>query len=248
MPIKFQCGSCKAVKAVNERLLGREIKCPDCGEPVQLPTAEQVVQVKQQKEARQRADKLQAGLQAATRRVTEKKPKRKGPTPEQRMADEERRLEAASATFAKPKAPPKEDMDMTPMVDVTFLLLIFFMVTASFSVQKSFPRPAPQDQEPSTNAVQRDPEDNPDIVRVQVDEFNAFNVITTDWDRVVGSKQDLIVALSDAHEGDSSGNQPSKLIVEAHEESIHSAVIAALDAGREANFASFEITTVEQFD
>lgn len=248
MAIKFQCGNCKTVKAVNSRLLGREISCPECGEPVQLPSADQIEKVKQQKEAEQRAAKLQAGLQAATRRVAQSKPKRKGPSPEERMADEERRLSAASTTFAKPKQVAKEDMDMTPMVDVTFLLLIFFMVTASFSVQKSFPRPAPQDQEPSTNAIQRDPEDNPDLVRVQVDEYNAFNVITTDWDRVVGSKQDLIVALSEAHDGDSSGNQPSKLIVEAHEESIHSAVIAALDAGREANFASFEITTVEQFD
>lgn len=247
MAIKFQCGSCKVVRAVNARMLGREIKCPECGEPVQLPTAEQVEKVKQQKEASQRAEKLQAGLQAATRRTAVKR-KPKGPTVQQRMAEEERRLDAAAASFAKPKQASREDMDMTPMVDVTFLLLIFFMVTAAFSVQKSFPRPAPQEQEPSTNAIQRDPEDNPDIVRVQVDEYNAFNVITTDWDRVAGSKQDLIVALGEAHAGDSSGNQPTKLIVEAHEESIHAAVIAALDAGREADFATFEITTVEQFD
>src|SRR5688572_20269137 len=34
-------------------------------------------------------------------------------------------------------APQEAEMDMTPMVDVTFLLLIFFMVTASFTMQKS---------------------------------------------------------------------------------------------------------------
>ena len=44
------------------------------------------------------------------------------------------------------------DMDMTPMVDVTFLLLIFFMVTAAFSLQKSLQIPAPKDNSPSTRA------------------------------------------------------------------------------------------------
>ena len=35
-------------------------------------------------------------------------------------------------------APLEEsEMDITPMVDVTFLLLIFFMITASFAMQKS---------------------------------------------------------------------------------------------------------------
>ena len=70
----------------------------------------------------------------------------------------------------------------------------------------------------------------------------------TQWDRTVGSKQDLIVALNDAHQASGSGPRPSKLVVQAHEDSIHAAVIAALDAGREAQFESFEVSTVEQFD
>ena len=139
------------------------------------------------------------------------------------------------------------ELDMTPMIDVTFLLLIFFMVTASFSVQKTIQRPAARQEDPSMNAVPEPQEDNPDIVTVQVDEFNAYNVITTEWDRIAGSKQDLIVALNEAHTG-SGGQQPSKLVVQAHEDCIHSSVIAALDAGREAQFESFEVSTVEQFD
>src|SRR5262245_66607975 len=37
----------------------------------------------------------------------------------------------------------RDDVDLTPMVDMTFALLIFFMITASFSVQMllAFPRP-----------------------------------------------------------------------------------------------------------
>ena len=139
-------------------------------------------------------------------------------------------------------------MDMTPMVDVTFLLLIFFMITASFSVQKSIQRPAQKEQEASTQALEPPPDDAADIVTVQVDEFNAYSVITIDWDRVVGSKQDLIVALVDAHAVGGPGQIPTKLVIQAHEDCIHAAVIAALDAGREAQFENFEVNTVEQFD
>ena len=57
----------------------------------------------------------------------------------------------------------EEELDMTPMVDVTFLLLIFFMVTASFSLQKSIhdaavsrpTRPA----SPLKSKIEEDPEE-----------------------------------------------------------------------------------------
>ncbi len=249
MAIRFQCPSCQAVRAVNERMLGKEIQCPECAATVQLPSAEDI---EAQKQAKAQLRRQQAERESALRKALATPVQVAVADPEvseeERLAAEEKALAAASASFTRPKPPSGEDMDMTPMVDVTFLLLIFFMITASFSVQKSIQRPAARKEDPSTNAVQQDPEENTDIVTVQVDEFNAYNVITTDWDRVAGSKQDLIVALNEAHAGDSSGNQPTKLIVQAHEDCMHGTVIAALDAGREAQFESFEVSTVEQFD
>ncbi len=250
MAIRFQCPNCNAVRAANPRLLGREIKCPECGGPVLLPSAEQIDEARQVK--RQAAEETRA-LAAMQRVLAQPTAVEVAALPSEeeetaKLDDEERALAAATTNFTRPKPPSGEDMDMTPMVDVTFLLLIFFMITASFSVQKSIQRPAQKLDEPSTQAVERPPEDNPDIVTVQVDEFNAYNIITTDWDRAAGSKQDLIVALNEAHAGDASGNQPSKLVIQAHEDCIHAAVIAALDAGREAQFESFEVSTVEQFD
>ncbi|MFZ4471051.1 MAG: ExbD/TolR family protein, partial [Pirellula sp.] len=56
------------------------------------------------------------------------------------VLDDEEVLEQVS--FKKNEL-PKDDMDMTPMVDVTFLLLIFFMITASFSSEKVFEKPPP---------------------------------------------------------------------------------------------------------
>ena len=59
-----------------------------------------------------------------------------------------------------------DDMDMTPMVDVTFLLLIFFMITSAFQMQKSFEVPTPSMDQASTDArTLEDYEEDPDYVR-----------------------------------------------------------------------------------
>lgn len=254
MAMRFECPNCREVRAVNPRMLGREIKCPECGGPVQLPSAEEleVARAARQQEQQQELALQQAlsriRTQGAAEEAFELFDERDEEQAERRMAAEERALSAATANFARPRPESGEDMDMTPMVDVTFLLLIFFMITASFSVQKSIQRPAQKEQDASTQAVEIPLDDASDIVTVQVDEFNAYSVITGDWDRVVGSKQDLIIALVDAHAVDGSGQIPTKLVIQAHEDCIHAAVIAALDAGREAQFENFEVNTVEQFD
>ncbi len=238
--------------------MGREINCPECGSVVQLPTREQMELAKQQREAvrRERQEQQERELQLnriLARAVTPQpvwnevdEAEVDAEEAEKRMSAEERAFAAANTNFLRPKPPQSDDMDMTPMVDVTFLLLIFFMITASFSVQKAIQRPAQRSDEASQNAIVE--EKDKDTVTVQVDEFNSYNVITANGDAPAGSKQDLIIALSEAHEGGGAGTQPSKLVIEAHENCIHAAVVAALDAGREAKFESFEVTTVEQFD
>jgi biopolymer transport protein ExbD len=144
---------------------------------------------------------------------------------------------------------PKDDMDMTPMVDVTFLLLIFFMITASFSSEKVFEKPPPLSETPST----RPPDVPPDVfdsVRVQIDEFNAYTILFPGDEREASSKQDLLIALGDARNEVAAGKEDEnlKLIVEAHEECIHASIVAALDAGREKGFTSFTVTVVEEFE
>jgi biopolymer transport protein ExbD len=138
------------------------------------------------------------------------------------------------------------EMDMTPMVDVTFLLLIFFMVTAAFALQKSIEVPKPSSEEASTNAIPEDPRDNPDYVTVRVDEFNTYNVTTVDWEEEAPSVQDLHIHLRRARDGDSTGTVPNKLLVEAHGDSSHGRVVAALDAGTATGFEEVQLTTFEE--
>lgn len=136
------------------------------------------------------------------------------------------------------------EMDMTPMVDVTFLLLIFFMVTATFTLQKSLEIPKVPDDDPSANAIETDPEEQGDFVTVLVDEFNTFQVITVDWEKEAPGEQDLHLALREARDGDSTGTIPTKLRVEAHGNSDHGKVVAALDAGTANGFEEVQLASL----
>ena len=87
------------------------------------------------------------------------------------------------------------------MPDIIFMLLIFFMVTAAFTMQKSFQLPAPNEDVPSTQ-VQEDLEDA--VVVVRIDEFNTFHVSTSFWDeeQEAPSEQELLRQLREATLGD----------------------------------------------
>jgi len=154
--------------------------------------------------------------------------------------------EPRSEGIAEPKKKLEDtEMDMTPMVDVTFLLLIFFMVTASFTLQKSLEIPKLSPDEASTTVVEQEPEKQSEFVTVQVDEFNTYHVSTVDWEEEAPSEQDLHIHLRRARDGDSTGTVPNKLKVEAHGEALHEKVVAALDAGTATGFEEVLLATIE---
>jgi len=81
-----------------------------------------------------------------------------------------------------PRRPRTEDsaaIDLTPAVDVTFQLLIFFMVTASFSMQKAFDVPPAKNTDGVSAAVVVPQESETSAVKVQVDADNAMYVEET---------------------------------------------------------------------
>ena len=156
------------------------------------------------------------------------------------MVDEEEDDEPVLARNRR----PEEEMDMTPMVDVTFLLLIFFMVTAAFSLQKSIEMPRQQTDAPSTS-VQEEEVEELDMVEVQVDEFGSFLVMAPEWERETPGKQNLISALREAIAGNSDG---MKLVVKVHELAKLKSLVDAMDAGTIAGYAQLEVMQVEEFD
>ena len=144
-----------------------------------------------------------------------------------------------------PKHRDETDMDMTPMVDVTFLLLIFFMVTAAFSLQRAMQVPTPRPDQPSTN-VQQETKEDADTVTVHVDEFNTYRVVTSEWDVEAPSDQELLIKLREARQGNSQGVRPTTLRVMANVEALHKNVIRAMDAGSSVGMEQVQLQIVEE--
>ena len=141
------------------------------------------------------------------------------------------------------KKRPEEEMDMTPMVDVTFLLLIFFMVTAAFSLQKSIEMPRQQTDAPSTQVTDEE-DDELETIEVEVDEFGGFLVIAQDWERETVGKQGLIRAFKEAL---AASKDAMRLNVKVHEMAKLHSLVDAMDAGTIAGFAELEVVQVEEF-
>ena len=143
----------------------------------------------------------------------------------------------------------EEDLewDITPMVDVAFLLLIFFMLTASFSIQKAIPTSAQEQDKPSTSSAQREQTEQVESFTVQIDEYNAYTIVSNDFGtQEAASKQELMVALQDLKA--QYGESTPRVVIQAHMMSIHGAVVACMDAARAAGFDNFQMQSVEEFD
>lgn len=250
MSIRITCSKCGNSRSVNRRLIGRTIRCPNCENLIQVSEPEvaaEIVEEVQDVEIVDPDEEIDDSFvdlaEESTGDLDSEIASDTGVASEDETEDDVQEI-----AFQKREL-PKDDMDMTPMVDVTFLLLIFFMITASFAKEKVFEEPPTLSDKASLR--REEIQKAMDGVRIQVDEFNGYTVILPGGeDRQASSKQDLLLALEDARKelATGSNNEALQLKVEAHVDSIHAAVVAALDAGRDKGFTSFSVVTVEEFD
>lgn len=116
-------------------------------------------------------------------------------------------------------------LDMTPMVDVTFLLLIFFMITASFSIQKSMESEAPEPEEEGAAQMPTMDDLASDSVIVEIDENDVIYVDDTQ----VASVADVISEL----ELKIANESKREMIIQPHPLAKHGTVVQVTDAGIE---------------
>ncbi len=140
----------------------------------------------------------------------------------------------------------EDELDLTPMVDVTFLLLIFFMVTAAFALQKSIEVPPVDDEAAPTQTVE---DLEKDSIVIRIDGDNIFWIGAPKWpdEQRVPSVQEMQIKLREARD-DKDGKGPPKLLVQAHGDSRHGRVVAALDAGSGAGMEQIRLMTYEDGD
>lgn len=131
---------------------------------------------------------------------------------------------------------PRENVDigLAPLIDVVFILLLFFVVTTTFTretqLKVDLPEAAsgapPQQTEVKQLEVVIDIEGNYSL--------NGKALLKSDLDA-------LMAALSKESGGDNS----LPLIISADGKTPHQAVITAMDAAGKLGFAHLRITTVE---
>lgn len=123
--------------------------------------------------------------------------------------------------------PEDDEMDLTPMVDVTFLLLIFFMITASFTLQKKIDVDPAKSEEMSAVAVPQDDTDQAPV-EVEIDADNQVYVDGTPGE----SFSEILSMLEDARS--STDSIELKLMIDP--DSTHEKRILVSDAAAQAGF------------
>jgi biopolymer transport protein ExbD len=139
-----------------------------------------------------------------------------------------------------------EELDLTPMVDVTFLLLIFFMITAAFALQKSLEVPPVQDRETAAAITVEDLEEDSIVVRVDADNIFWISTPASPEEQRAPSVQEMLTKLREARGEDKSG--PSKMLVQANGDARHEFVVAALDAGTGVGMENIRLMSYEEGD
>lgn len=126
----------------------------------------------------------------------------------------------------------KAEIDLTPMLDVVFIMLIFFIVTASFVKESALNVNVPEDnnQPPPVSAENK-------TILVLVDKQNDVFI---DGRRVdIRSVRSLVAQKSAANPG-------GGVVVRAHEDALTETYIKIADAARDASV--FDISLVPYKD
>ena len=246
MPIRFRCPACQQVLSVSSRKAGQKVRCPACQAALKIPTPKAAPAEPSSAEAPETPkpdpevvssptdqpapDSVSATAATAATAAPSDEPVSAGAllfagvTSVVEEDEDDFQLRRAQTEF--------EDMDLTPMVDVTFLLLIFFMITASFTMQKAiaFPPPSPEDEGASVQPKQLE-DFKDECVIVEIHEDNSISID----DERIPLDADLASMLA------STGK--NEMLIDAHENSLHETVVQVVDAGNEVQMQRIRLGT-----
>jgi biopolymer transport protein ExbD len=252
MPIIFRCDNCRQKLSVSSKKAGTMLACPKCALELTVPIPEAKLIVEDeppappkgkglpptrewdpqidgdQRDASEKAwaETKELPEKAVPRPVREPAPRR-SPVPSKPAASDEEE----EFTLRRPKG-DTEDMDLTPMVDVTFLLLIFFMITASFNMTKTIETPAPDPDNKGAQTLQTLEELEQTSVRVRIDDQDTIYVDDEPVDA-----EELEDVLGDKLRTE----HKNELIIEASPNSRHESMVAVYDAATGAGMQSIRL-------
>ncbi len=126
------------------------------------------------------------------------------------------------------------EVNLTPLIDVVFLLLIFFMVTTTFDRNAKIKINLPT----TTNAVAEAKQDSLEVI------VNSQGRYYVNGSEVLNNKPEtLFRAMSQAI--DDSGNDQPSLVISADANANYQAVVTAMDIAGRLGLTDFSMATTQ---
>ena len=125
------------------------------------------------------------------------------------------------------------DVNITPLIDVVFLLLIFFMVSTTFERESEIEIVLP---EATASAETK----NEFVLQVTIDEEGTFYV---NHQRVINTKLETLMKAMQLVAGD---RKDPPIVLSADAKTPHQAVVTAMDAARRLGFVHLNFATTRR--
>ena len=122
------------------------------------------------------------------------------------------------------------DVNLTPLIDVVFLLLIFFMVSTTFNKQSEISIQLPQ-------AAGETQQDKRVVIEVSIDAEGRYYV---NHQQLINTQLDTLKRAMQTQAGK---EKEPKLIISADRRTPHGAVVQAMDAARQLGFVHLTFAT-----
>jgi len=130
----------------------------------------------------------------------------------------------------KRQSKSEEGVNLTPLIDVVFLLLIFFMVSTTFTKESHLTIDLPEAVGVSQSAAA-------DFIEVLVDADGNYSVNG----KTLINKQ--VETLRSAIDGLSAGNNKLPFIITGDQSSSYQAIISVMDLAGQMGFTNLSLTT-----
>ncbi|WP_060498745.1 biopolymer transporter ExbD [Pseudomonas sp. NBRC 111133] len=126
------------------------------------------------------------------------------------------------------------DINLASLIDVVFVLLLFFVVTTTFTRETQL-----RVELPEAASAEQAPADQGKLVEITISAEGVYSV-----NNHLLPKSDL-ATLSEAIERESGGDNKLPLAIRADGRTPHQAVVTAMDAAGKLGFSQLRMTTVE---
>ena len=250
MSISFACPECQhAIKAADTHA-GKKVRCPKCSKGIVVPGAP-AAPAEPAPESAPAVDETPpppAVIPQSAPVAPQVAIEHTAIDPQAQHFhdddDDDHDDEEHSGSLLGHKDAPHEDLiDMTPMVDIVFFLLIFFLTTSMTALQAVMNLPNPQKAtDKGGGKAMAEAADDSDKLTVTIQDDDTF------WidDEQCFSDQDLRMKIQ-AAVADSAG-KPLTLVVVGSADASHGAAIRVFDAGAAAQVGSISLLVKEDLE